>query len=85
MTFPMPDWKPRRSPERPNVLPLVLRTPGVEVNIAFGVMGQLVASTGTVGEREIDADERRIGGSDVTLAVEGAGVTQPEISDEGWN
>ena len=60
MTFPMPDWKPRRSPERPNVLPLVLRTPGVEVNIAFGVMGQLVASTGTVGEREIDADERRI-------------------------
>jgi trehalose/maltose hydrolase-like predicted phosphorylase len=60
VTFPAPDWKPRRSPERPNVLPLVLRSPGVEVNIAFGVMGQLLASTGTVGERVIDVDERRI-------------------------
>ena len=58
VSFPAPDWKPRRSPERPNVLPLVMRS--LEVNIAFGVMGQLVASGGTVGEREIETDERRI-------------------------
>ena len=54
------DWKTRRSPERPNVLPLALRSPGRDVSIAFAAASQLLTSAGAVGERQIEVDERRV-------------------------
>jgi len=55
------DWKTRRSSERPNVLPLALRTPGREhTAIAFGVASQLLSSTVEKGNREVSIEERRI-------------------------
>jgi trehalose/maltose hydrolase-like predicted phosphorylase len=55
-----PDWKTRRSPERPNVLPLALRPPGRDVSVAFAAASQLLTSAAAVGEREIEVDERRV-------------------------
>src|SRR5262249_46530527 len=54
------DWKTRRSPERPNILSLALRSPGRDVSIAFAAASQLLTSTAAVGEREIEMDERRV-------------------------
>ncbi len=54
------DWKTRRSPERPNVLPLAFRVPRGKHTIAFAVAGQLLSSGTTHGKREISIDERRI-------------------------
>ena len=54
------DWKTRRSPERPNVLPLALRSPGRDVSIAFAAASQLLTSAAAVGERQIEVDERRV-------------------------
>jgi trehalose/maltose hydrolase-like predicted phosphorylase len=53
------DWKTRRRPERPNVLPLALRSPGRDVSVAFAAASQLLTSTAVLGEREIEVDERR--------------------------
>jgi kojibiose phosphorylase len=58
--LPSPSWKARRRPERPNVLPLALRCPGTEIEIAFGAASQLLTSTETVGERQIEVDDRHI-------------------------
>jgi trehalose/maltose hydrolase-like predicted phosphorylase len=57
---PSPPWKTRRSPERPNVLPLALKCPGTDIEIAFGAASQLLTSTETTGERQIEMDDRRI-------------------------
>ncbi len=57
---PSPAWKTRRSPERTNVLPLALRCPGRDIEVAFGAASQLLSSTATTGERQIEIDERRI-------------------------
>jgi trehalose/maltose hydrolase-like predicted phosphorylase len=54
------DWKTRRSPERPNVLPLALRPPGRDVSVAFAAASQLLTSAAAVGEREIEVNERRV-------------------------
>jgi kojibiose phosphorylase len=54
------DWKTRRSPERPNVLPLALRPPGRDVSVVFAAASQLLTSAAAVGEREIEVDERRV-------------------------
>src|SRR5262249_61654959 len=54
------DWKTRRSPERPNILSLALRSPGRDVSIAFAAASQLLTSTAAVGERKIEMDERRV-------------------------
>ncbi|HVO59311.1 MAG TPA: glycosyl hydrolase family 65 protein [Terriglobales bacterium] len=58
--LPSPSWKARRRPERPNVLPLALKCPGTDVEIAFGAASQLLTSSETVGERQIEVDDRRI-------------------------
>ncbi len=59
-SFPA-DWKTRRSPERPNVLPLAFRTPGDgKYTLAFAVAGQLLGSRTTNARREIAMEERRI-------------------------
>ena len=58
--LPSTDWKPRRSPERPNVFPLALRAPGRSTIVAFAVTSQMLNSINTAGTREVDADERRI-------------------------
>jgi kojibiose phosphorylase len=55
-----PPWKTRRRPERPNVLPLALKCPGTDIEIAFGAASQLLTSSETVGERQIEIDERHI-------------------------
>ena len=55
-----PDWKTRRSAERPNVLPLALRSPGRDISVAFGAASQLLSSDRGTGRRDIDIDERRI-------------------------
>ncbi|MBV9087573.1 MAG: glycoside hydrolase family 65 protein, partial [Acidobacteriaceae bacterium] len=55
-----PDWKTRRSPERPNVLPLAFQTPERKHTVAFAVAGQLLSSTEINATREITVDERRI-------------------------
>ncbi len=55
-----PDWKTRRSPERPNVLPLAFRVPGTNHTLAFAVAGQLLSSGTTDGKREIAIEDRRI-------------------------
>jgi trehalose/maltose hydrolase-like predicted phosphorylase len=61
VTSSMPaDWKTRRSPERPNVLPLALRPPGRDVSVAFAAASQMLTSAVAVGEREIEVDERRV-------------------------
>ena len=57
---PLPAWKARRSPERPNVLPLALKVPGRDLVVAFGAASQLLTSTAAVGERQVEIDERRI-------------------------
>jgi len=57
---PSPPWKARRRPERPNVLPLALKCPGIDIEIAFGAASQLLTSSETVGERQIEIDERHI-------------------------
>lgn len=57
---PLPPWKARRNPERPNVLTLALTCPGREVEIAFGAASQLLTSSATVGERQIETDQRHI-------------------------
>ncbi|MBV8477892.1 MAG: glycoside hydrolase family 65 protein [Acidobacteria bacterium] len=53
-------WKARRSPERPNVLPLALKCPGRDIEIAFGAASQLLTTTASVGERLVEMDERHI-------------------------
>jgi trehalose/maltose hydrolase-like predicted phosphorylase len=55
-----PAWKTRRSSARPNILPLSLRTPGRDTEVAFGVTSQALNSTGIAGCRTIDLNERRI-------------------------
>jgi trehalose/maltose hydrolase-like predicted phosphorylase len=57
---PSPPWKARRSPERTNVLPLALKCPGRNIEIAFGAASQLLTSAATVGERLVEMDERHI-------------------------
>lgn len=57
---PSPTWKPRRRPERPNVLPLALKCPGTDIDIAFAAASQLLTSSETVGERQIEIDDRHI-------------------------
>lgn len=54
------DWKTRCSPERPNILPLALRSPGRNVSIAFAAASQLLTSAPAAGERQIEVDERRV-------------------------
>jgi trehalose/maltose hydrolase-like predicted phosphorylase len=54
------EWKTRRSPERPNVLPLAFRTPAAKHTLAFAVAGQLLTSRATSANREIAIEERRI-------------------------
>src|SRR5215469_1624068 len=44
LAVPSAGWKARRSAERPNVLPLALKTPGRDVEIAFGAGSQLLTS-----------------------------------------
>jgi trehalose/maltose hydrolase-like predicted phosphorylase len=59
-SFPA-DWKTRRSPERPNVLPLAFRTPGDgKYTLAFAVAGQLLGSRTSNAKREIAVEDRRI-------------------------
>jgi len=60
LAVPSAGWKARRSAERPNVLPLALKTPGRDVEIAFGAGSQLLTSNTNVGERQVEMDERRI-------------------------
>ncbi len=55
-----PGWKPRTSSGRPNVLPLGLRAPGRETQLAFGVASQVLATGDYGGSREVDVSERRI-------------------------
>lgn len=57
---PSPAWKARRRPDRPNVLPLALKCPGTDIEIAFGAGSQLLTSSETTGEREIEIDDRHI-------------------------
>lgn len=55
-----PDWKARRSPERPNVLPLAFRTPDGRYTLAFAVAGQLLSSRTSGAKREMIVEQRRI-------------------------
>ena len=55
-----PEWIPRSSSARPNVLPLGLRTPGRDTTVAFGVTSQMLNSTNVAGCRRVDVNERRI-------------------------
>ncbi len=59
-TLPSRTWTPRRRPERPNVLPLALKCPGTNIEIAFGAASQLLTSSETTGERQIEVDDRHI-------------------------
>jgi len=55
-----PEWIPRSSSARPNVLPLGLRTPGRDTTVAFGVTSQMLNSTSAAGCRRVDVDDCRI-------------------------
>lgn len=57
---PPEEWRTRRSAERPNVLPLALRSPGRDVLVAIGASSQLRSRGRDPGRREIDITERRI-------------------------
>ena len=55
-----PKWKTRRSAERTNVLPLALKCPGRDIEVAFGAASQMLGSTSSRGERQVEIDDRRI-------------------------
>lgn len=67
-----PGWKARRSPERPNVLPLAFRTPDGRYTLAFAVAGQLLSSRPTGAKRDIAVEQRRIVETFETTAEPGA-------------
>jgi trehalose/maltose hydrolase-like predicted phosphorylase len=57
---PPEEWRPRRSAQRANVLPLALRSPGRDVMVALGASSQLLSAGRDPGGREIEIQERRI-------------------------
>jgi trehalose/maltose hydrolase-like predicted phosphorylase len=58
--FLPPDWKTRRPADRPNVLPLALRTPGREYRVAMAAASQLLTSASAAGKRDIELQDRRV-------------------------
>jgi trehalose/maltose hydrolase-like predicted phosphorylase len=57
---PPEEYRARRAANRPNVLPLALKSPGTGITVAFAMASQLISAADGAGRREMQISERRI-------------------------